>query len=402
MNKKIELLAPAGNLEKLKWAINWGADAVYLGGSKYSLRANAKNFTIDEIKDGVSYAHNHNAKVYVAVNIVFHNEDIDGIKEYLKELEQIKVDAIIFSDSLIMDIVNDNNIKLELHYSTQGSTFNSDAALYLKKNNVKRVVLARECSKKDIKSIIDKTGLEVECFVHGAMCVNISGRCVLSNYFTNRDANRGGCAQVCRFNFDLYDKDKNIISNDGDFSIAPKDLCLMENLKDMIDIGVSSLKLEGRMRSIYYVSTIISVYRRLIDMYLSNNIDNDYVIKASKILNRCANREVKAQFFSHKPDHNDQYYKGRKEDSNQDFLGIIIDYNENKKEATVEQRNFFKIGDKVTIFSPNGREYSFVIKYIKDEKNNLLDASRHPREIVKINCEKQVNEKDLMCVNFLD
>lgn len=401
MNKKIELLAPAGSLEKLKWAINWGADAVYLGGNKYSLRANAKNFSIEEIKEGVLYAHNHNAKVYVAVNIVFHNEDLNGINEYLKELEKIKVDAIIFSDPLVMDIVN-NNINLELHYSTQGSTFNSDAALYLKKNNVKRVVLARECSKSDIKSIIDKTGLEVECFVHGAMCVNISGRCVLSNYFTNRDANRGGCAQVCRFNFNLYDKDKNIVSDGNNFSIAPKDLCLMDNLKDMIDIGVSSLKLEGRMRSIYYVSTILSVYRRLIDMYLSKNIDTDYVTKASIILNRCANREVKAQFFNTKPNHNDQYYKGRKEESNQDFLGIVLDYNELKKEAVIEQRNFFKTGDKVTIFSPSGKDYSFNVGYIKDIDDNILDAARHPREIIKINCEKRVNKNDLMRVNFLD
>lgn len=401
-NKKIELLAPAGNLEKLKWAIDYGADAVYIGGVNYSLRANAKNFTLKEIKEGVNYAHSKNAKVYVTVNIVFHNNDVKGLEEYLKDLDEIGVDAVIFSDPVVIDLVKKNNLKLELHLSTQASILNKDAARYYIKKGVSRIVLARECSKEDIKDIIDSLGVEVECFIHGAMCTNISGRCVLSNYFTNRDANRGGCCQVCRFNFNLYDKDKCQISKEDNFSIAPKDLSLFDYIKDMIDIKVSSLKLEGRMRSIYYIATIVSVYRKIIDMYCNNEIDTEYINKARKILYRCANRDVAAQFFNKFPTEEEQYYGNRQEDSNQDFLGVIIGYDEKKKQAIIEQRNYFKPGDKVTIFGPNKDDYSFIVTELYDDEGNVIDAARHPKEIVRINCDKKVNKNDLMRVNFLD
>ena len=223
MSRNIELLAPCGDLERLKWALLYGADAVYIGGAKYSLRANAKNFSLEEIKEGTKYAHNLGKKVYVTVNIVFHNEDIIGLKEYLVQLEEIGVDAIIFSDPLVLDMAKKYAPKLDLHLSTQASVFNKDAALYYKNLGVSRIVLARECSKNDIKDIINSVDVEIETFIHGAMCTNISGRCVLSNYFTNRDANRGGCCQVCRFNFDLYDNNKEKISNEPNFSVAPKD-----------------------------------------------------------------------------------------------------------------------------------------------------------------------------------
>ena len=244
---KIELLAPAGDLEKLKWAIMYGADAVYLGGKKFSLRANATNFTIDEIKEGVKFAHEHNAKVYVTVNILFHEEDMTGLLEYLKELEDAKVDAIIVSDLFIIDLVKENNINLEIHISTQECTLNSEAVKFYKEEGVKRVVLARESSKEDIKNIIDETNMDIEVFVHGAMCTCYSGRCMLSNYMTNRDSNRGGCAQVCRWVFDLYDEYKTKISGDTEFAISPKDLSLLKYIPDLIDIGVTSLKIEGNL-----------------------------------------------------------------------------------------------------------------------------------------------------------
>lgn len=400
-DKNIELLAPAGSLEKLRWAIDYGADAVYLGGVNYSLRANAKNFTLKEIKEGVNYAHANNAKVYVTVNIVFHNEDVNGLENYLKELDVIGVDAVIFSDPLVIDIVKNNNLRFELHLSTQASVLNKDAAKYYINQGVSRIVLARECSKKDIKNIIDETGVEIECFIHGAMCTNISGRCVLSNYFTNRDANRGGCCQVCRFNFNLYDENKTKISKEDNFSIAPKDLSLVDYIKDMMDIGVSSFKLEGRMRSVYYIATILSVYRNLIDMYSNNLYDEEYINRAKKILYRCANRDVAAQFFNKKPGEEEQYYGNRQEDSNQDFLGIVLDYDDIKKEAVIEQRNYFKPGDKVTIFGPKKEDYSFVINTLTDEEENAIDAARHPREIVRINCEKRVSKNDLLRIDFL-
>jgi len=401
-DKKTELLAPAGSLEKLKWAIDYGSDAVYLGGVNYSLRANAKNFTLKEIKEGVNYAHEHNAKVYITVNIVFHNNDVNDLTDYLKELEKIGVDAIIFSDPLVIDIIKNNNLKLEMHLSTQASILNKDAAKYYIKQGVSRIVVARECSKKDIKSIISETGIEVECFIHGAMCTNVSGRCVLSNYFTNRDANRGGCCQVCRFNFNLYDDNKNKISKEDNFSIAPKDLSLFDHVKEMMDIGVSSFKLEGRMRSVYYIATIVSIYRSLIDMYSNNLYDEEYINRAKRILYRCANRDVASQFFDKKPGAQEQYYGNRQEDSNQDFLGIVLGYDEEKKIAIIEQRNHFKPGDKVTIFGPKKEDYSFVIEQITDEEGNVLDAARHPREIIKIPCNMKVNKNDLMRVNFLD
>ena len=262
--------------------------------------------------------------------------------------------------------------------------------------------MARECSKADIEDIIKNTNMEIECFMHGAMCTNISGRCVLSNYFTNRDANRGGCCQVCRFNFNLYDKDKNKLSVEDNFSIAPKDLSLVEYLSDMIDIGVKSFKLEGRMRSIYYIATVVSTYRRLIDMYLSGKIDDKYVKKAIKILYRCCNRSVAPQFYEKEAGKNEQYYIGRQEDSNQDFLGVVIWYDKYLKQAVIEQRNFFKVGDKVTIFGHNIEDYSFNINEILDENGVLIDAARHPREFVRINCERPVPMNSIMRVNFLD
>ena len=401
MNKKVELLAPAGSLEKLKWAFNYGADAVYLGGINYSLRANARNFTLDDIKEALSYAHNLGKRIYVTVNISFHDEDLKGLEEYLVKLDEIGVDAIIFSDPLIIDIYKKHSLKFELHLSTQESVLNKDAVKYFKKQGVTRVVLARECSKDDIFDIINSCDVEIETFIHGAMCTNISGRCVLSNYFTNRDANRGGCCQVCRFNFNLYDKNKKQISKTDNFSIAPKDLSLVNYLKEMIDIGINSFKLEGRMRSIYYVSTIVLTYRRLIDMYLSGKYDEKLVNDSIKILYRCANRDVAPQFFNKMPGSEEQYYIGRKEESNQDFLGVVLDYDNDKKEITIEQRNFFKIGDKITIFGPKHDNFSYTIEYLLDQDGNVINVARHPQEIVRINCDHEVHKNDLIRIDFL-
>lgn len=403
MIKKPEILAPAGDLEKLKWAVLYGADAVYLGGVNYSLRANAKNFTIEEIKEGVMFAHDKNAKVYVTINIVFHDIDVVGLGNYLKKLYEIGVDAIIFSDPLVIDVRKKYAPLLPLHLSTQASVLNKDACMYYKKLGVTRIVLARECSKKDIQNIIAETNMEIETFIHGAMCTNISGRCVLSNYFTNRDANRGGCCQVCRFNFDLYDQNKNEISTNSNFSISPKDLSLVKYIKDMIDIGISSFKLEGRMRSVYYISTLVRVYRKLVDLYCTNNLNDSYINKAIKILYRCANREVAPQFFNKMPDYKEQYYSNkRQEDSNQDFLGVVLNYDDALKELIIEQRNYFKKGDKVMIFEPNGDDYFMKIKYVKDETGNEIDVARHPKEIIRINCEKKISKYSILCVNFLD
>lgn len=399
MSKKVELLAPAGNLERLKIALLYGADAVYIGGQNYSMRANAKNFSLDDIKEACLYAHNLGKKVYVTVNIIFHNNDYIGLIDYLKKLAEYQVDAIIVSDMSLIDIINDNHINLPIHISTQASTVNYESVMYLKNEGVERVVLARESSKENTKEIIEKTGIEIECFLHGAMCSSYSGRCVLSNYFTNRDANRGGCAQVCRWCFDL--ETENIpIEADTQFTMSCKDLSLIKHLKEMIDIGITSLKVEGRMRSNYYIATVISTYREAIDNYYANTLTEEKIEYYSKILNRVANRESTSQFFDKFPEVNEQYFLGRQELSNQDFLGIILDYNKITNEVTLEQRNYFQPGDIVEVFGPNINTFTFTIPDIYDEEGNLLEVARHPKQIIKFKLDKNVYKDDIMRIKI--
>ena len=396
--ENIELLAPAGSLEKIKYAFMYGADAVYFGYKNYSLRANAKNLDLDEIKMAVEYAHSLGKKVYVTVNIVFHNEDFRGLKNYLIYLSEIHVDAIITSDVAVMNMIRENNIDLCIHVSTQASILNYEAALFYKKLGATRVVLAREASEEDIKRIKRETGLEIECFVHGAMCTSISGRCVLSNYCTNRDSNRGGCAQICRWTFD-YEKDGEKICEEP-FSMTPKDLNMVPFIKDMIDAGVNSFKIEGRMRSIYYVSTVILIYRRLIDKILNDTLTPEYSNYALNILNRVANRESTPQFFDKLPGVNEQYYLGRCEYSNQDFLGLVIDYKDGI--ATIEERNYFKIGDEVQFFGPSTETKNFRIEEILDEDGEIVEEANHPQMIVKIRVPFELKKYDMMRLKVFD
>lgn len=400
MTKKIELLAPAGNIEKLKFAYLYGADAIYLGGRDYSLRANAQNFSIEEINEATKYAHSINKKVYVTVNIVFHSEDIEGLKDYLKELEKIEVDAIIVSDPSVIDIVQNNNINLKIHLSTQASTLNYESVLFWKSKGVERIVLARELSKEEIKEIINKTNMEIETFVHGAMCSSYSGRCVLSNYFTNRDANRGGCAQICRWEFPLYDKDNNEIKSSTKYTSSSKDLMMAEKIKEMIDIGIVSLKVEGRMRSNYYVATVINTYRNIIDDYYDNKLTEDRIIYYQKILQRVANREATVQFWDKLPTTNEQYYLGRNEASNQDFLGIVTNYDENTHIVTMTERNYFKTGDEVEIFGPNITPFSFIMPDIYDTEGNKVNIGRHPEETLKFKLDKKVYPNDIIRIKI--
>ena len=398
--KKIELLAPAGNLDKLKFAYLYGADACYIGGRDYSLRANAKNFSIDEIKEACSYAHNLGKKVYVTVNIVFHSNDTKDIEAYLKELAKAKVDAIIVSDPFIIDIINKNKINLKVHISTQASTLNYETVMFWKILGVERVVLARELSKEEIKEIIDKTGIEVEIFVHGAMCSSYSGRCVLSNYFTNRDANRGGCAQICRWESSLYDSNMNQVESSTKFTASSKDLMMATHIEDIIKTGVASLKVEGRMRSNYYVATVINTYRNLIDDYYDNNLTKEKLDYYIKILERVSNREATVQFWDKLPTVNEHYYLGRNEISNQDFLGIVIDYDEDTKMVTITERNYFKTGDTVEIFGPNIKPFTFTVPDIYDVEGNKVNIARHPEEILKFKLEQKVYKNDMIRVKF--
>ena len=388
----IELLSPAGDIERLKIALRYGADAVYIGGKNFSLRANAINFTNEEIKEAVNYAHSLNKRVYVTVNIVLHDDDISGLEDYLLYLDEISVDAIIVSDIYIMDLWKKLNLKMELHVSTQASTLNKEAALFYKELGAKRVVLAREASKEDIKAIKEYTALDIEAFIHGAMCTSISGRCIMSNYATNRDANRGGCAQVCRWSFEITDENNNQIGKD--FQMCPKDLNLAKYIKDMIDVGVNSFKIEGRMRSIYYIATVISSYRKIIDCTMNGTINEETLNYYLKILNRCANRESASQFFNAFPTYKDQYYNGNKEISNQDFLGIVLDNQDGL--ITLEQRNYFNKGTIAEFISPNYEATEFLINEIYDEDMNLIEEANHARMIVKFKTDLPLTKDDIM------
>ncbi len=390
---KIELLAPAGDLERLQIALLYGADAVYIGGQDYSLRANALNFSLDDMQKAVNFAHNLNKRVYVTVNIVFHDKDLKGLEKYLQDLDNIGIDGIIFSDMVVLELANKLNCKFEKHVSTQASTLNYEAALFYKNQGVCRVVLAREASRDDIKRIKEETGLDLECFIHGAMCTSFSGRCVLSNYVTNRDSNRGGCAQVCRFCFKC-DNNKDI------FSMTPKDLNMVPFIEDMIEIGVNSFKVEGRMRSIYYIATIIDAYRRIIDLVVNKSLTPAYINYYLDILNRCANRDSTPQFYDKLAGESEQYFLGRDEVSNQDFLGKVLNWQDGI--VTLEQRNYFKIGDVVEIFGPNMEPMTIKIDKIWDENMEEIEVARHPRMIVKIPCNVKVKENDMMRLKVFD
>ena len=299
------------------------------------------------------------------------------------------------SDIYIMHLHQKLGLKTELHVSTQASTSNYESALFYKNIGAKRVVLARETSKEDIKRIKDETNLDLECFIHGAMCTSVSGRCVMSNYATNRDSNRGGCSQVCRYVFKADD-------NEPDFTMMPKDLNMVSFIKEMIEVGVNSFKVEGRMRSIYYIATVISVYRSIIDKIKNNTLTEKYATYALNVLNRCANRDSVPQFFDKLPSVNEQYFLDRNEISNQDFLGIVIEYDKANGEVTVEQRNYFKPGDVVEIFGPNIETVTLVIPEIYDMDGNLLDVARHPKQLIKFKCEIPLSNMDIMRIKVFD
>ncbi len=373
---RIELLSPAGDLERLKVTLLYGADAVYFGGQKYGLRANANNFSIEEIREACTFAHNLGKKVHLTLNIVFHNEDMDGVEEYIDQVVDAGIDAFIVSDPFIISFIKKKYPNVQVHLSTQNSTSNYEAIKFFEEEGVDRVVLARELSKEQISDVIKNVNCDIEVFIHGAMCTCFSGRCALSNYVTNRDANRGGCAQVCRFAFENGDK--------KDFTFATKDINMASYIKDLIDIGVRSLKVEGRMRSLYYLAVVIGTYRAIIDdLYAGTMTDEKMGIYQSR-LDRVANRETSTHFFLRDENYMDQYYGGRSEVSNQDYLGQVINYENNL--LKIYERNYFEVGDTVELFTPLGEHIEFVISELYDEDMSSIDVARHPDDIYYIAC----------------
>lgn len=394
--KKPELLAPAGDLERLKVALNYGADAVYFGGTMFGLRANAINFTMEDIKEGTKYAHDLGKKVYVTVNIVLHNKELEGILDYLKELDKIGVDGIIVCDPYIVQLARENT-KLNICISTQQSTLNYEAVKFWQKEGVTRVVLGREATKEDIIKIKKEVPqMEIECFIHGAMCASYSGRCVLSNYFTKRDANRGGCAQICRWTFDLLDENKKLIECPKKFTFQTKDLTMLKYIPEMIESGIDSFKIEGRMRSIYYIATVVSIYRKIIDDYCNNKENFKYNIEDERTLSSVANRDSITQFFNGVNDESCQYYNERKEISNQEFVAVVLDYDKKTSLAKLEQRNNFKVGDKIEIFGPQIENYQLIVNEMYDENMEKITVAPHPQQIIYIKTEREIFKDNLV------
>ncbi|MFU8792467.1 MAG: peptidase U32 family protein [Acholeplasmataceae bacterium] len=377
----IELLAPAGDLEKLKIACLYGADAVFIGGTDFSLRARASNFTLTDIKEATSFAHQLNKKVYVTTNIIPHHTDFSGLIEYLKGLEAAEVDAIIAASPAIIDATI-KHTNLEVHLSTQQSSMNAQTVRFWHQMGVKRIVLGRELDVEQIKHLKAQTDADVEVFIHGGMCMSYSGRCSLSNTMTDRDANRGGCAHSCRWSYILTQHNKTV--NDAVFSMSSKDLEAIDYIPQLIDAGVSSLKIEGRMKSLHYIASVVSTYRMLIDAYTKIHEIKDftpYHIALSKAENRLAS----TGFLGGTPGVEQQLYNQRSEQPNQLFIGLVQSYDASNHMALVEQRNYFKIGDDVELFTPNGSVLSFKIETLMDIDKQPIEVARHPKQQLYIN-----------------
>ncbi|AKC76052.1 MULTISPECIES: peptidase U32 family protein [Staphylococcus] len=402
--KKPELLAPAGNLEKLKIAVHYGADAVFLGGQEYGLRSNADNFTMAEIKEGVEFANQYNAKIYVTTNIIAHDENIKGLENYLIELEKTGATGIIVADPLIIETCKQVAPKLEIHLSTQQSLSNTKAVQYWKEEGLDRVVLARETGAMEMKEMKENVDIEIEAFIHGAMCIAYSGRCTLSNHMTARDSNRGGCCQSCRWDYDLLEVDNDgeldLYYQDGDtvpFAMSPKDLKLIESIPQMMEIGIDSLKIEGRMKSIHYIATVVSVYRKVIDAYAEDPENFKINPEWLKELDKCANRDTAPAFFEGTPGYEEQMFGVQQnKKSPYDFCGLVIDYDETTQIATIQQRNHFKPGQEIEFFGPEIQSFRQVIDAIYDEEGNSLDAARHPLQIVQIKVNHPIYPKNMM------
>ena len=390
--RKPELLAPAGDLEKLKIAVLYGADAVFVGSKEFSLRSRASNFTIEDLALGAKFCHEHGAKLYVTTNIVPHNSDLIGLIDYLEDIENAGVDAIICSSYAVMYIAK-RYTNLEIHISTQQSVANSLAVKFYEDYGATRVVLARELSIDEIAEIKRNTNVELEVFIHGGMCSSYSGRCMLSNHMTNRDANRGGCAHSCRWNYDLFMGEEKI-SDEERFQFSSKDLMAVNQIERLFEIA-DSFKIEGRMKSIHYIATVTKVYRMLIDEYFETGEIKDLEYYKAEI-QKAENRLFSHGFLEGMTTVKEQLYNMRSENPTQDFVGIVIGYDEEEMIATVEVRNHFKPNSTLEAFGPNLKSREFQIGSIVNSDGLEVDAARHPKEIVKISCPFKLSPYDMI------
>ena len=401
--QKMELLAPAGNMDKLKMALLYGADAVYLGGKSFGLRAFSDNFSLEEMEDAVRYAHGLGKKVHVTVNIFPHNADLNGLPEYLTSLRDIHVDAVLIADPGIFSLARQIVPDLPIHISTQANVTNWASAKFWHDAGAKRVVMAREVSLKDVKAIHDKVPVELEGFVHGAMCISYSGRCLLSNYFTeNRDSNRGQCVQCCRFKYNVVEEKRPgqyfpVMEDErGTYIFNSKDLCLLPYLPDLYDAGLCSLKIEGRMKSVHYVATVVKVYRQAIDAYERDPEHFRVLPEWIEELEKISHRPYTRGFSVSRPTEADQVYSHSSNTQTHEFIGLVRSYDAERKLAWIEQRNHFKVGQTVEFLQPKGKLIRCTISRILDEDGQDLDAARHAQQVVAVPVDEPLEAYSMM------
>ncbi|MBU5225645.1 U32 family peptidase [Clostridium senegalense] len=397
-----EILAPAGNLEKLKTAINFGADAVYLGGSKLNLRAFADNFSNEELKEGIKYAHDREKKVYVTLNVFPHNEDLEGLEEYLKELYELGTDAIIVSDPGIIMTAREVVPELEIHLSTQANNVNYKSAIFWHKQGVKRIVLARELTLEEVTDIKNKIpeSLDLEIFVHGSMCMSYSGRCLLSNYMTGRDSNRGACAQPCRYKYKLVEEKRNeeyfpIMEDDrGTYIMNSKDLCMIEYIPELVKTGSVSLKIEGRMKSAYYVATVVKAYKEALDTYMKDPEGYKFNPKWLQQLDRPSHRKYYTGFYL--GDKDSQIYESSSYIRNYDIIGIVKDFNKEEGIATIEQRNKVFDNDTVEVLRPVGDNIEVKLTEMEDENGKKIESAPSAQMIFNVKVDTELEKNDIL------
>lgn len=382
---KIELLAPAGDLERLKTAVRYGADAVYIGGKQFSLRSRANNFSLEDIAEGVSFARAHHASVHTTVNMLPHEEDLTGLEDYLKALEDIGVKAIICASPGMIQCAKRVAPRLEVHVSTQHSITNSAAVNYWKAHGADRVVLARECTLAQLTATASNSELPLEVFIHGGMCVSYSGRCMLSNHMTLRDANRGGCAQSCRWKYRLYESEKAIHDEEHLFSMSSKDLSGARFLPELMRLGIASVKIEGRMKSAYYIATLVHTYRMMIDeIYDKGFISETAMDEYCEQLMKAENRPTASGFYMGMPGVSEHLYGVNGAGISKEYIADVLAYDETTQQATLRVRNHFEPGILAEVFAPHQAPQTFTIAEITDEDGLRLTAANQPMRIVRI------------------
>ncbi len=401
--KRPELLIPASSLEVLKTAVMFGADAVYIGGEAFGLRAKAKNFSREDMKAGIRFAHEHGRKVHVTVNILAHNEDLEGVREYLHELKEMEMDALIIADPAIFEMAKEICPEIDRHISTQANNTNYGTYQFWWKLGAKRVVSARELSLKEIREIRERIpeDMEIESFIHGAMCISYSGRCLLSNYFTGRDANQGACTHPCRWKYSIMEETRPgeympVYENErGTFIFNSRDLCMIEHIPEMIEAGIDSFKIEGRMKTALYVATVARTYRKAIDDYLEDpeKYEKNMPWYLDQISN-CTYRQFTTGFYFGKPDETSQIYDNNTYVKEYTYLGIIGDEKEGM--YRIEQRNKFSVGERIEIMKPDGRNVEVTVRKIVDTEGNEQESAPHPKQALYVDLGHEADRYDIL------